>query len=266
MITITTLYYALRNSTAIIIKKCDSKICLISAVNPVIFPIFKACSKIVDCCVSISQRVIRWLNPDSFKSHLPSVYPIINKKHPSLISLPEDVLRIIIRQLKKSHDELPSAYVSRTFRRLVNEGDKATPKAAVEQAIRLGSINLFKWYLNKCQYRWPRNSCMIAAKAGHLKFLQWARAQGCPWDEKTCASAASSGHLELIQWAQAQGCPCNIRTCAEAALRNDHVEILKWALVQGCPSFSLSPDVQNNAGRWYKKNRGYWLLFGTLPK
>jgi hypothetical protein len=48
---------------------------------------------------------------------------------------------------------------------------------------------------------------MGATEGGHLKTLQWARANGCPWDEWTCAHAAIGGHLEMLQWARATGCP-----------------------------------------------------------
>merc|ERR1711904_264377 len=44
-----------------------------------------------------------------------------------------------------------------------------------------------------------------AAENGHLKVLQWARANGCPWDKWTCSKAALKGHLEVLKWARAKG-------------------------------------------------------------
>ena len=54
---------------------------------------------------------------------------------------------------------------------------------------------------------WNRDTCIVAAKAGHLEVLQWLRENGCPWDEMTCEYAAKEGHLEVLQWARANGCP-----------------------------------------------------------
>ena len=79
-----------------------------------------------------------------------------------------------------------------------------------------------------------RNAFEYAALGGHLKVLQWARAQGCPWDRMTCDSAAEGGHLKVLQWARAQGCPWDWTTCYKAA-REGHLEVLQWAREQGCP-------------------------------
>ena len=51
-----------------------------------------------------------------------------------------------------------------------------------------------------------------AAKNGHLKILQWARANGCQWRSDTCECAAQNGHLEILQWARNNGCPWNENT------------------------------------------------------
>ena len=48
--------------------------------------------------------------------------------------------------------------------------------------------------------------CDYTAKHGHLKVLQWARANGCEWNSSTCANAAHGGHLEVLQWARANSC------------------------------------------------------------
>ena len=76
--------------------------------------------------------------------------------------------------------------------------------------------------------------CAIAAEGGHLKLLQWARANGCLWGKYTCASAAFGGHLEVLQWAHANGCPWNGLTCSDAA-QGGHLEVLQWARANGCP-------------------------------
>jgi hypothetical protein len=47
----------------------------------------------------------------------------------------------------------------------------------------------------------------MAAQGGHLRVLQWARANGCPWDVWTCIAAEEGGHQEVLQWARSNGCP-----------------------------------------------------------
>ena len=54
---------------------------------------------------------------------------------------------------------------------------------------------------------WHKDTCLGAARGGHLEVLQWARANGCTWHKDTCAYAAQEGHLEVLQWARANGCP-----------------------------------------------------------
>ena len=50
--------------------------------------------------------------------------------------------------------------------------------------------------------------CELAAVAGHLAVLQWARAHDCPWDKNTCEDeAARVAHLAVLQWARENGCP-----------------------------------------------------------
>ena len=60
--------------------------------------------------------------------------------------------------------------------------------------------------------------------------LQWVHSNGCPWDANTCMRAAKGGHLEVLQCARANGCPWD-RTTRDVA--SGHV--LEWALANGVP-------------------------------
>ncbi|KAL6075896.1 Ankyrin repeat domain containing protein [Balamuthia mandrillaris] len=86
---------------------------------------------------------------------------------------------------------------------------------------------------------WHLTMCYMAAEAGQLEVLKWAREQGCPWDAITCNKAAEGGHLEVLKWAREQGCPWNASTCTAAA-EEGHLEVLKWAREQGCPWDTLT--------------------------
>ena len=97
-----------------------------------------------------------------------------------------------------------------------------------------GHLKVLQWL--KAQGRpWDEEGIFACAAArGQLKVLQWLRAQGCPWDWRTCANAAGGGDLKVLQWAREQGCPWNRWTCSGAAGRGD-LKVLQWAREQGCP-------------------------------
>jgi len=52
-------------------------------------------------------------------------------------------------------------------------------------------------------------ACYLAAQAGHLHILEWARNNGCEWDEDTCKAAAHAGHWDIAKWCIDNGCPCS---------------------------------------------------------
>lgn len=49
-------------------------------------------------------------------------------------------------------------------------------------------------------------TCIEAARAGHLEVLVWARENGCDWDASTCSAAAENGHLAVLNWVRENGC------------------------------------------------------------
>jgi hypothetical protein len=76
----------------------------------------------------------------------------------------------------------------------------------------------------------------LAAEAGHLEVLKWAREHHCPWDEFTCTceSAASNGHLETLQWVREHHCPWDSGTRA-AAVAAGQSEVIRWLDENGAP-------------------------------
>ena len=65
---------------------------------------------------------------------------------------------------------------------------------------------------------WNRDTCIVAAKAGHLEVLQWLRESGCPWDERTCEHALDGEHREAFCWARHYGCPMSEDAFLQAKL------------------------------------------------
>lgn len=78
--------------------------------------------------------------------------------------------------------------------------------------------------------------CDLAAEAGDLELLQWARTRNYPWGPKTCALLASGGHLKALQWCRENGCPWDKSTLEEADMDHDHV--VEWAVANGCPDWT----------------------------
>jgi hypothetical protein len=119
-----------------------------------------------------------------------------------------------------------------------------------EFAVRNGALDLLSYALER---RWLPGEimpgvklCYMAASAGRLDVLRWARRQLLPdttqtasngqrhlfpWDETVCRVAAGCGHLAALQWLRSEGCPWD-KHVARAAAADGHLEVLQWALAQ----------------------------------
>jgi hypothetical protein len=85
---------------------------------------------------------------------------------------------------------------------------------------------------------WGADICVLAARRGNLKALQWARANGARWDARVCSGAARGGHLHVLRWARAHGARWN-EMCCTAAAAGGHLEVLEWAANEGAPVNNL---------------------------
>jgi len=106
-------------------------------------------------------------------------------------------------------------------------------------AAEAGDLECLQWARRTRNAPWDATTSALLSKGGHLAALTWARANGCPWDENTCTQAAAHGHLELLKWARSCGCPWDMNTLEEADIEHDHV--VRWAIANGCPDWS-DPD------------------------
>jgi len=73
----------------------------------------------------------------------------------------------------------------------------------------------------------------MAARAGHLDCLVYARAQGHPWASRTVKDAAKYGHLGCLEYARSHGCPWYGSVLRAAAARG-HLDIVEYVLRSGC--------------------------------
>ena len=84
-----------------------------------------------------------------------------------------------------------------------------------------------EFFLEEQNHVTEKGACVLAARAGHLHIIQWAREDGCPWNLSTSLAAAEAGHLHILQWLQENDCPWHTKICRTAAERG-HLHILQW--------------------------------------
>jgi hypothetical protein len=95
------------------------------------------------------------------------------------------------------------------------------------------SIPLIKW-ARQNGYPWSEQTCVFAAKGGHLEVLKYLHESGCPWNADTCTKAAEGGHLNVLKWLRENGCLWNTWTCLGAA-KGGHLDVLKYLHENLCP-------------------------------
>jgi hypothetical protein len=95
-----------------------------------------------------------------------------------------------------------------------------------------GSLDVLQWARMQ-GYPWWEGTCTGAAKGGHLAVLKYLRRSGCPWGEGALLGAAEEGHLWALSWLRRRGCPWSNRVC-EAAAGRGRLRVLQWAHLQGC--------------------------------
>lgn len=107
------------------------------------------------------------------------------------------------------------------------------PWDARTSAYAVAHPEVFNWVAqNKCPF--DASGFAMAAMAGNLGVIQYARSRGWQWDESTCRAAALGGHLQTLQWCRANGCPWDFETIVYAE-EAGHDGLADWAREAGCP-------------------------------
>lgn len=125
---------------------------------------------------------------------------------------------------------------------LSSEPDRQTCIAAA----RHGHLHVLRWAEQRCCLPdWE--AAAASAGGGHLSALAWTldhQTKGSvPFDCTTagwaiCAAAAAGGHLLVLQWLREERrCSWDWRTCASAA-GGGHEDVLRWALRNNAPCTS----------------------------
>lgn len=77
-------------------------------------------------------------------------------------------------------------------------------------------------------YPWYIEACKRAVNGGHLSVVEWIFDNYCGWYPSFGVSAAEHGHVRILQWARANGLEFAASLCSPAALRNGHLHVLQW--------------------------------------
>ena len=103
----------------------------------------------------------------------------------------------------------------------------------ITQGAALGGHIRILEYAKANRHRWSKLVCSYAAKGNKLEVLKYVRKNGAEYTGKTGQVAAKHGHLELLKYAHSDGCALNAFICSEAA-KGGHLDVLKYAHENGC--------------------------------
>jgi hypothetical protein len=93
--------------------------------------------------------------------------------------------------------------------------------------------------------------CKVAAEAGELDMLRWAREQGAAWDDDLILEqAASSGDIEVAAWVKQQPGVALSASAMTAAAKDGDIAMCEYLLAEQC-SFDQSACYEAAAhGHW----------------
>lgn len=100
---------------------------------------------------------------------------------------------------------------------------------------------------------WRSEGTHVAAEAGHIDCLDYAREHGYAWDSITTELAAQEGHLSTLVHAHRGGCPMTSQ-CIDAAMKGGHLSCVRYANQNGCDwsEDSLIMAIKNNEVECFK--------------
>mmetsp|Transcript_7552 Transcript_7552/g.21460 ORF Transcript_7552/g.21460 Transcript_7552/m.21460 type:complete len:220 (+) Transcript_7552:298-957(+) len=146
------------------------------------------------------------------------------------MELPNDCW-VLVAEFLDQDDVIFFALASRCFYQVVKRAGREMQTR--ERAVAM-SVGRAEWSLRRFGVAMQVKICLLAAAAGSLEVLRWARESGYPWFSRTCEMAAKRGHLDCLRFARENGCPWDNSTCWAAAGAG-HLDCLQYAVENGCP-------------------------------
>lgn len=97
----------------------------------------------------------------------------------------------------------------------------------IEQAIRLGNIDVLEWIFENSIFERVGNEIAIAIEVGNMNVLEWLIDYDLPFPENACELATRYNHLDILIWMRNIGCSLN-SSCVENATRHQNVSMLDY--------------------------------------
>lgn len=122
-------------------------------------------------------------------------------------------------------------FTSKALRRNMRIRKPVKKSLFVTLAAEAGFIGLLEWAKeNKCPFQ--RSTCVYAAQKEHFEALKWLHINGCPWDEGTFQVVAGYGRQDLAEWLIKEECPKDAQTLA-SAVDSGNDDFVYWLHDQG---------------------------------
>jgi len=96
-----------------------------------------------------------------------------------------------------------------------------------DAALRLGSLNIIKWYSKNYNELFTPSTMDWAADYGHLEIIKWLHANGYNGTTDAMNYASLHGYLNIVKWLHANGYNCTTDAMDYAA-ENGHLNVVKW--------------------------------------
>jgi hypothetical protein len=138
----------------------------------------------------------------------------------------------------------------------------------MHEAARHGCLRLLQWMVTEKGVTPPQDLVYIAAVAGKLGVVRWARRRGLPWnsilsnatqeesDILTLLDTAVQGHSKVVKWCHQHNCP-GIRRAANAAAGSGKIHLMRWCIRKGA---RLTDEALIVAARYNRKFSIVWCL------
>jgi len=145
--------------------------------------------------------------------------------HPELLTLPTDLLKIVITFVRTDDPRLliPVVYSCKRLKAVIGDPSANT------------NVNKRSVYYD---------FTAVLAERGYINVIKWARAHQFPWSELAFTSAARYNKLETLKYLKENNCPLAAASVCMLAASNNNLEILRWGLDNGC---KMSAAVYNMA-------------------
>lgn len=134
-------------------------------------------------------------------------------------------------------------------------------ECAQDIAARAGRLDTLIFLAERMGMRFPADVAVSAAKAGHVRIVEWLYTRYGAKVElgQVCRCASEWGHPHMLEWLRAQGCDTSHSTiCILLLIRRGHLNVLQW--LHDTRQLHLSPNMPTCALVAARMDIAHWLF------